>query len=227
MAGSGGAEETVVPVQGESRWPMAIAVLAMMGLVLVPPYAEPGVPILVAAVMGVMLLALVIADPGKIDDRSKRVRRLSIALVAFLLLAALGSTVLLVYDLISGAEITNEPYPLLLAGGKVWLGNNVAFAFLYWQLRSRRPGGTRGRAAAVPGPRLPAGPRAGLAPPGWRPMFWDYLYVAFTTANAFSPTDTMPLTHWAKGAMATQALISFLIVGLVIARAVGIFGATS
>ena len=223
MAGSGGAEETAVLVQGESRWPMAIAVLAMMGLVLVPPYAEPGVPILVAAVMGVMLLALVIADPGKIDDRSKRVRRLSIALVAFLLLAALGSTVLLVYDLISGAEITNEPYPLLLAGGKVWLGNNVAFAFLYWQLDR---GGPAERAIALrPYPDLafPQDQGPELAPPGWRPMFWDYLYVAFTTANAFSPTDTMPLTHWAKGAMATQALISFLIVGLVIARAVNIF----
>ena len=62
-----------------------------------------------------------------------------------------------------------------------------------------------------------------LAPPDWRPRFIDYLYIGFTTANAFSPTDTMPLTPWAKVAMATQALISFVIVGLVIARAVNVF----
>ena len=53
--------------------------------------------------------------------------------------------------------------------------------------------------------------------------FLDYLYVAFTTANAFSPTDTMPMVHWAKVAMGTQALISFAIVGLVLARAVNAF----
>ena len=62
-----------------------------------------------------------------------------------------------------------------------------------------------------------------LAPPGWRPEFIDYLYIGFTNANAFSPTDTMPMTHWAKIAMGTQALISFAVIGLVIARAVNLF----
>jgi len=52
---------------------------------------------------------------------------------------------------------------------------------------------------------------------------WAYLYIGLTTANAFRPTDTLPLTHWAKVAMAIQALISFVIVGLVIARAVNVF----
>jgi uncharacterized membrane protein len=62
-----------------------------------------------------------------------------------------------------------------------------------------------------------------LAPPDWRPEFLDYLYVAFTTANAFSPTDTMPMAHWAKVAMGTQALISFVMIGLILARAVNAF----
>jgi hypothetical protein len=62
-----------------------------------------------------------------------------------------------------------------------------------------------------------------LAPPGWRPQFIDYLYVGFTTANAFSPTDTMPMVPWAKIAMGSQALISFAIVGLVLARVVNLF----
>ncbi len=62
-----------------------------------------------------------------------------------------------------------------------------------------------------------------LAKPGWRPQFIDYLYVGFTNANAFSPTDTMPMTHWTKVAMASQALISFTVIGLVLAKAVNAF----
>jgi hypothetical protein len=63
---------------------------------------------------------------------------------------------------------------------------------------------------------------ADLAPPGWRPLFLDYLYLGLTNATAFSPTDVMPLRHWAKLTMGAQALISLIILGLVIARAVNI-----
>jgi uncharacterized membrane protein len=59
--------------------------------------------------------------------------------------------------------------------------------------------------------------------PGWRPVFWDYLYLGYTNAVAFSPTDAMPLSHWAKATMAIQSMISILILSLVIARAVNIF----
>jgi uncharacterized membrane protein len=62
-----------------------------------------------------------------------------------------------------------------------------------------------------------------LAPPGWRPLYADYLYLGYTNAVAFSPTDVMPLAHWAKAAMLIQSMISILILSLVIARAVNIF----
>jgi hypothetical protein len=61
-----------------------------------------------------------------------------------------------------------------------------------------------------------------VAPPGWRPQFFDYLYLGFTNATAFSPTDVMPLARWAKAAMTIQATGSLAILGLVIARAVNI-----
>jgi hypothetical protein len=61
-----------------------------------------------------------------------------------------------------------------------------------------------------------------IAPADWEPSFGDYLYVAFTNATAFSPTDVMPLSRWAKGAMALQAGVSIVTVALVIARAVNI-----
>ncbi len=62
-----------------------------------------------------------------------------------------------------------------------------------------------------------------LAPANWRPRFIDYLYLGFTNATAFSPTDAMPLAPWAKITMTVQALISLVVLGLVIARAVNIF----
>ena len=63
-----------------------------------------------------------------------------------------------------------------------------------------------------------------MAPPDWRPDFLDYLYLGFTNATAFSPTDVMPLRGWAKLAMALQATISIAILSLVIANAVNLLG---
>jgi hypothetical protein len=62
-----------------------------------------------------------------------------------------------------------------------------------------------------------------LARPGWRPHYVDYLILGITTSTAFSPTDVMPMTAWAKLTMALQSLISLTVIGLVIARAVNVF----
>jgi hypothetical protein len=61
-----------------------------------------------------------------------------------------------------------------------------------------------------------------IRPPGWRPVFFDYVYLGLTNGLAFSPTDVMPGARWAKGAMALQSLVSVVILSLVIARAVNI-----
>jgi uncharacterized membrane protein len=211
-------------VVGESRWPMAIAVLALMAAALIsPPRLSifPGWAL--AAAEGLLLLALILGDPGRIDRTGPWQRRTSVALVALILVSTLGSTALLIYDLVTGSPLTSQADLLLIAGAKVWLGNNVAFAFLYWEFDS---GGPAVRAHGLrPHPDLafPQQLNPELAPPNWRPQFLDYLYVGFTTANAFSPTDTMPMTHWAKVAMGSQALISFVVIGLILARAVNAF----
>ena len=62
-----------------------------------------------------------------------------------------------------------------------------------------------------------------LAPPGWRPLYVDYFILGITTSTAFSPTDVMPMRAWAKLMMAAQSVISLIVVGLVIARAVNVF----
>ena len=175
------------------------------------------------AVEVVLLAVLIVRDPGRIDRRSSFLRGVSITVVALLVLDALLATVQLVAVLIHGGSMTNSPDALLTAGGVVWASNLIAFALLYWELDA---GGAANRAHRMP-PYLDLAFTQQLSPevarPGWRPRFGDYLYLALTTSTAFSPTDVMPLTLWAKTAMGLQSLISLAVVGLVVARAVNVF----
>jgi uncharacterized membrane protein len=211
-------------VVGEQRWPMLGAVLAAMLLTLLlhddltlgPGWVLPGIE-------GVLLIALVAGDPGKITRRTRELRLLSIGLVSVLVVGALSSTVLLIDDLVHGTPPTNSAEDLLAAGAVVWLSNNIAFALLYWELDG---GGAAARAHHLPqyvDLAFPQHMNPQLAPPSWRPEFVDYLYLSFTNSTAFSPTDAMPLVPWVKIAMAVQASISLAILGLVVARAVNVF----
>ena len=133
------------------------------------------------------------------------VRGSSIALVTVLIAQSLWSTARLIEELIVGGPDTNEPGPLLAAAGIVWVSNNIAFALMYWELDG---GGAAERAHALrdrPDLAFPQQMNPDIAPANWRPRFIDYLYLAFTNATAFSPTDAMPLVPWARIAMAVQA----------------------
>jgi len=135
---------------------------------------------------------------------------------------AAGVTAGLITDLIEGGPETNSATDLLKTGFLVWLYTIIAFAFLYWVLDG---GGPESRFLAPPQfPDLafPEQLNPHVGPPGWRPEFFDYLYLGFTDATAFSPTDVMSLARWAKLAMTVQATGSIIILGLVIARAVNI-----
>ena len=147
---------------------------------------------------------------------------MSLALVGLLVVAALWATVVLVDDLIRGVGVSNSPSELLATGGIVWLGNNLSFGLLYWLMDS---GGPRARSRlevpvdfAFTQQMSPE-----LAPPGWRPVFLDYLHLGFTNATAFSPTDVMPLSLRAKYTMLVQSTVALALFGLVVARAVNAF----
>ncbi len=200
------------------------AVLEAMVLTILLPGAERlGPQWLLPLVEGVLLVAVITGDPGKINRRSRGLRALSIGLVSVLVFGALWATAQLVDDLIHGGGVTNSASELLEAGSIVWASNNIAFALLYWELDG---GGAAARAHNLPtahGFAFPQQLNPGIGPPEWRPRFIDYLYLAFTNATAFSPTDVMPLAPWAKITMAIQAIVSLGILGLVIARAVNVF----
>jgi hypothetical protein len=203
---------------------MAGAVLAAMALTyLLPDDLRLGPNWLLPLIEAVLLVAVVVADPGEITRRSALLRGLSIGLVAVLVFGALWTTVLLIDALLHGGSETNSASALLSAGAIVWVSNNIAFGLLYWELDG---GGAAARAHRLPRHpdfAFPQQLNPQLAPAEWRPRFIDYLYLGFTNAIAFSPTDTMPLVPWAKVAMAVQSLISLAILGLVVARAVNVF----
>ena len=111
---------------------------------------------------------------------------------------------------------------LLATAGVVWLGNNLAFGLLYWLLDSGGPM-RRMRSPAPVDFAFTQQMSPELAPPGWRPVFLDYLHLGFTNATAFSPTDVMPLTHRAKYTMLVQSTVALALFALVVARAVNAF----
>jgi hypothetical protein len=221
MAREGGEEARIV---GEPRWPMAAAVVAAIALTILLPRDQRLLPAWVLPVIeGILLVALIAGDPGAIDRRSRLLRGLSVALVSILVLSALAATAKLIDVLISGGQQTNSASDLLEAGSIIWVGNVLAFALLYWELDAG------GAAARVHRTRehadfaFPQQMNPELAPADWRPRFVDYLYLAFTNATAFSPTDAMPIATWAKLVMIVQSVSSLAILGLVIARAVNVF----
>jgi uncharacterized membrane protein len=209
--------------EAERRWPMAVTLVVAIAVpLLLPPRFSLGPSWVVPAVEALLLVAIVAIDRGRIDRRSTAGRALSLGLVAVLVADAAGVTGRLVVDLVEGGPETNSASDLLKTGFLVWFYTIIAFAFVYWVLDG---GGPESRFLAPPQfPDLafPGQLNPGVSPPGWRPEFFDYLYLGFTDATAFSPTDVMPLARWAKFAMTVQALVSLMILGLVIARAVNI-----
>jgi hypothetical protein len=114
---------------------------------------------------------------------------------------------------------------LLMSGGVLWLVNVIVFGLAFWMLDCGGPSERALRGHVQPDFQFPQDENPQLARPGWYPRLEDYVYVAMTNGIAFSPTDAMPLTRWAKGLMALDAIISVGAVLLIAARAVNVLGA--
>ncbi len=207
----------------ESRW-VAFAAIAVAAAAqyLLPDRLSLGPAWLLPAVEGVLAVSLLIAVPNRRRLDSPLIRRAGLLLVAVMSLANGFSAALLIRGLLGG-RLPGGAGELLANGTGVYLTNIIAFALWYWELDR---GGPLARAVGThqhPDFLFPQMATPGLAKPDWQPTFLDYLYVSFTNATAFSPTDTMPLTRWAKMLMLVQSGIALVTVALVIARAVNIF----
>ncbi len=215
------------PRLGESRWPPAVALVLFLALnvgvrVWLPSAGALSLPWLVPGVEAALLVLLLWTDPGNLAAEHVRLRPIALALVSALLLAALWSTVRLVYDLVNGSGVTQSASRLLATGALIWLGNNLAFALFYWLIDGGGPV-ARAKLATPVDFAFTQHLSPELAPDAWRPVFLDYLHLGFTNATAFSPTDVMPLSHRAKYAMLVQSTVALALFGLVVARAVNAF----
>lgn len=136
-----------------------------------------------------------------------------------------GSLALLIGGLPSHKE---APRYLLLSAASLWLTNVLTFALWYWRLDGggpfarRRLGSYGSRAFLFPQMQIERSERSFFGVETWSPSFVDYLFVAFNTSAAFSPTDTPVLAAWAKVLNMGQSLISIAIVAILVSRAVGV-----
>ena len=207
---------------GEPRWPAQVAVLGAVALQLLLPDSlirGLGNRALIPAMEAVLLLALLIANPGRISKEESRLRMIGVALIALITVANVVSLTELIHALLYGSKTGGRP--LVYASMPIWLTNVIVFGLWYWELDRGGPALRQEANHRRPDFLFPQMSTPGSAP-GWVPDFLDYLYTSFTNATAFSPTDTMPLTAWAKLLMMLQSLASLVTVAVVVSRAVNI-----
>jgi len=216
-----------VPVQaarGEHWWPVALAIVVAAVLhVALPAKYRVNPPWLAPAVLLGLLAALIIGDPGRIDRQKTWLRILTGTVIACLTLANLLAAARLVHDILTNNKLyATNATGLLATGGVIWATNVIAFGLWYWDLDR---GGAAARAhhpQANPAFIFPEMLHTDYVPATWVPQFVDYLTLGFWTATAFSPTDISAIKPWAKLMMITEAAVSLVIAGLVIARAINI-----
>jgi uncharacterized membrane protein len=207
--------------RAEPRWPAELAVAVAIGLQVVLPHRIVLGPIwVIPSLEAALEVAVIVTRTQRPGREYKNVRTLAIALIALINVANLVSLGYLVHALVAKHPVGGRT--LIFASFPVWLTNIIVFALWYWELDRGGPAARRQVKHRAPDFLFPQMDSRGSAGPDWSPTFLDYLYTSFTNVTAFSPTDTMPLTPWAKVLMMVQSLASLLTIGLVISRAVNI-----
>jgi uncharacterized membrane protein len=208
---------------GESTLPVLGAVVAATTLqVLLPNRYEIPPTWLLPTLGGLLGVGLYLAHPHRITRHSPQLRLVSIMLISVISLANAGSAGRLITALLSGKADDVSATKLLLTGGAIWSTNVIVFGMWYWNLDRGGPAARAQALKSYPDFLFPQMTSPELSPPDWQPQFFDYLYLSFTNAAAFSPTDVLPLARWAKMAMMVQSIVSLGTVVLVVARAVNI-----
>jgi hypothetical protein len=214
------------PGNPENRLPVLIALIAAITLQLLISRNYTLVPRWPLIVLEVLLLVVLVAlNPVRLTRSTLLGKYATWVLLGAITLDNTLSAILLNVRIISG-DVSNDAALLLGSGAAIFVTNIIAFGIWYWELDRGGPFARREGTRPYPDFLFPQmdPDTAKLAKPGWRPTFVDYLYVSITNVMAFSPTDTMPLSRWAKMMMTVQAMVALTTAGLVIARAVNVLG---
>ncbi len=191
----------------EAGWHIVVAILIAVGLELIlsneltfgTKYAVAGLEVVLVLLLSVF----------KLHAALKRLFAiLLLGLISFANVVSLGMVIVALF-----AHVGVDGHELLISSIAIYITNIIVFGLWYWELDNTR--------LATPDFLFPQQTSPQIQP-GWKPSFFDYLFVSVTNATAFSPTDTMPLTHRTKLLMAIQAIISLITIALVAARAVNI-----
>jgi hypothetical protein len=207
----------------EPRWPAFIAILAVGGLyAALPSYLIIGPHWLFPTIV-LMLLVPTVISHGTGHHGINRFFGFTVSLVVTI--GMFASVVLLIRALPGHKE---TPTDLLRSASFLWFTNILVFALWYWRLDAGGPHGRDKRfghpegAFLFPQMTMTSEARIDAGEHGWSPNFADYLFLAFNTSTAFSPTDVPVLARWAKLLMMLQSLVSLTVLVLLAARAVNI-----
>jgi hypothetical protein len=211
-------------IKREPRWPALVALVGAGAL-----YGALPASLIISGPRWLLFLSVVVLlAPAEIAHRlgnHELNQLIGYVLNGLVTLALIGSLARLIQVL---PEHRVPPHELLRSAAALWITNILIFASWYWRLdgggpheRARTPGHSDG---AFLFPQMTMDPEAKKAAGehDWEPNFVDYLFLAFNTSTALSPTDVPVLSRWAKVLMMTQALISMLVIVLLAARAVNI-----
>lgn len=207
----------------EPRWPAILAFLALGGLhSVLPQPLRFGPDWLLGVVVCVMLVPVIVSyRTGRVGMN----RVLSHLLLGVCTASMVWSLGLLIIRL---PQHKDTPQALLQAAATLWVANILVFASWYWRLDAGGPHQRDLRGSHTDGaflfPQMTLDPelRREMGEDQWRPGFVDYLFLAFNTSTAFSPTDVPVLSRWAKGLMMIQSTISLATIALLAARAINI-----
>jgi hypothetical protein len=170
-----------------------------------------------------LMLVVALVFGAQMPDHIRAHRLLKLFLT-FVILGNLSGLTLLTAALLIEKSSDLSAAQLLMSGAVLWLINVIVFGLAFWTLDCGGPTQRAIKGHGQPDFQFPQDENPQLARPGWYPRLEDYVYVAMTNGIAFSPTDAMPLTRWAKGLMGLDAIISVGAVLLIAARAVNVLG---
>ncbi len=213
----------------EPRWPVSLAVIFAIVLQSLLPAQLALRPLwlhyALFALEGALLVILFAANPIRIERMSRPIRTASITLIFLVTASNTVSALSLVREIVTNhlhVSAQHAAMDLFLSGAAIWGTNVIAFALWYWEFDRGGPVARLEGTAKYVDLLFTQMSEPELTRPGWGPQFVDYLYFSFTNATAFSPTDVLPFTRWAKLTMLVQSAVSLVLGILVIARAVNI-----
>jgi len=208
-----------------NRWPVVLTIFTVVFLLAALPGRIRLVPVWLPYVLGAAVLAPMIGVA--VTGAKERWLHLERVISLFFCLIVAVGTIVSLGNLITAMirrpeEITGMQ--LLTSSIGVWVNNVLAFSLLYWQVDRGGPGARTKKESIKPDWLFPQEGVPDDVPPDWRPTFIDYLFLGFSTATAFSPTDALPLTSRAKMLMMLQSSISLVTIVVVASRAINILG---